>query len=66
MVSTLLIYVAVCAIPVAVFWLAGRLLGLSRPFSGPTGRAWLDAGDAFGAAVSRALEAGSTLVGILC
>jgi len=47
MVRTLLIYVAVCAIPVAVFWLAGRLLGLSRPFSGPTGRAWLDAEDAF-------------------
>jgi hypothetical protein len=47
MVSTLLIYVAVCAIPVAAFWLAGRLLGLSRPFSGPTGRAWLDAEDAF-------------------
>jgi hypothetical protein len=47
MVRTLLLYVAVCAIPVAVFWLAGRLLGLSRPFSGPTGRAWLDAEDAF-------------------
>jgi hypothetical protein len=47
MVRTLLIYVAVCAIPVVVFWLAGRLLGLSRPFSGPTGRAWLDAEDDF-------------------
>lgn len=47
MVQTLLIYIAVCAIPVAVFWLAGRLLGLTRPFSGPTGRAWLDAEDAF-------------------
>jgi hypothetical protein len=47
MVQSLLIYVAVCAILVAVFWLAGRLLGLSRPFSGPTGRAWLDAEDAF-------------------
>jgi hypothetical protein len=47
MVRNLLTYVAVCAIPVAVFWLAGRLLGLDRPFSGPTGRAWLDAGDAF-------------------
>jgi hypothetical protein len=47
MVRTLLLYVAVCAIPVAVFWLAGRLLGLTRPFSGPTGRAWLDAEDAF-------------------
>ena len=47
MVRTLLIYVAVFAIPVAVFWLAGRLLGLTRPFSGPTGRAWLDAEDAF-------------------
>jgi hypothetical protein len=30
-----------------VFWLAGRLIGLDRPFSGPTGRAWLDAEDAF-------------------
>jgi hypothetical protein len=30
-----------------VFWFAGRLLGLSRPFRGPTGRAWLDAEDAF-------------------
>src|SRR4029453_5133623 len=47
MVQTLLLYVAVCAIPVAVFWLGGRLLGLSRPFSGPTGRAWRDAEDAF-------------------
>ena len=47
MVRTLLIYVAVCAIPVVVFWLAGCLLGLNRPFSGPTGRAWLDAEDAF-------------------
>ena len=47
MVRTLLIYAAVCAIPVAVFWLAGRLLGLTRPFRGPTGRAWLDAEDAF-------------------
>jgi hypothetical protein len=47
MVRTLLIYAAVCVIPAAVFWLAGRLLGLSRPFSGPTGRAWLDAEDAF-------------------
>jgi hypothetical protein len=47
MVRTLLLYVAVCAIRVAVFWLAGRLLGLSRPSRGPTGRAWLDAEDAF-------------------
>ena len=47
MVRTLLLYVVICAIPVAAFWLAGRLLGLSRPFSGPTGRAWLDAEDAF-------------------
>ena len=47
MVQTLLLYLAVCAIPVAVFWLAGRLLGLTRPFRGPTGRAWLDAEDAF-------------------
>jgi hypothetical protein len=47
MVWTLLMYVAVCAIPVAVFWLGGRLLGLTQPFSGPTGRAWLDAEDAF-------------------
>jgi hypothetical protein len=44
---TLLQYVAVCAIPVAVFWFAGRLLGLTNPFRGPTGRAWLDAEDAF-------------------
>src|SRR5512132_1901169 len=47
MIRNLLLYVAVCAIPVAVFWLVGRLLGLTRPFSGPTGRAWLDAEDAF-------------------
>jgi hypothetical protein len=47
MVRNLLLYVAVCAIPVALFWLAGRLIGLERPFSGPTGRAWLDAEDAF-------------------
>jgi ParB-like nuclease domain len=47
MVRNLLLYVAVCATPVAVFWLAGRLLGLNRPFRGPTGRAWLDAEDAF-------------------
>jgi ParB-like nuclease domain len=47
MVRNLLIYVAVCATPVALFWLAGRLLGLNQPFSGPTGRAWLDAEDAF-------------------
>ena len=47
MVQTLLLYLAACAIPVAVFWLAGRLLGLTQPFRGPTGRAWLDAEDAF-------------------
>jgi hypothetical protein len=47
MIWNLLAYVAVCVVPVAVFWLAGRLMGLKRPFSGPTGRAWLDAEDAF-------------------
>jgi ParB-like nuclease domain len=47
MVRNVLLYVAVCAVPVATFWLAGRLIGLDRPFSGPTGRAWLDAEDAF-------------------
>ena len=47
MIRNLLLYAAVCATPVTLFWLAGRLLGLSRPFSGPTGRAWLDAEDAF-------------------
>jgi hypothetical protein len=47
MVRNVLLYVAVCAVPVALFWLAGRLIGLDRPFSGPTGRAWLDAEDAF-------------------
>ena len=47
MVRNVLLYVAVCAVPVAVFWLAGRLIGLDRPFRGPTGRAWLDAEDAF-------------------
>jgi hypothetical protein len=47
MVQNLLIYVAACVTPVAVFWLAGRLIGLNRPFNGPTGRAWLDAEDAF-------------------
>jgi ParB-like nuclease domain len=47
MVRNLLIYVGVCAAPIALFWLGGRLIGLTRPFSGPTGRSWLDAGDAF-------------------
>jgi hypothetical protein len=47
MVRNLLVYVAVCALPVAVFWLAGRLIGLTRPFTGPTGHAWLDAEHAF-------------------
>jgi ParB-like nuclease family protein len=47
MVRSLLIYVAVCATPIALFWLGGRLIGLTRPFSGPTGRSWLDAEDAF-------------------
>jgi ParB-like nuclease domain len=47
MVWNLLTYVAVCAIPVVVFWFAGRLIGLNQPFSGPTGHAWLDAEDAF-------------------
>jgi ParB-like nuclease domain len=47
MIRNLLTYVAVCATPIALFWLAGRLIGLERPFSGPTGRAWLDAEDAF-------------------
>jgi hypothetical protein len=47
MVRNLLVYVVVCATPVALFWLSGRLIGLNRPFSGPTGWAWLDAGDAF-------------------
>jgi hypothetical protein len=37
----------VCVTPIAVFWLAGRLIGLNRPFSGPTGHAWLDAEEAF-------------------
>jgi ParB-like nuclease domain len=47
MVRNLLVYAAVCASPIALFWLAGRLIGLPRPFSGPTGRSWLDAEDAF-------------------
>jgi ParB-like nuclease domain len=47
MVQNLLLYVAVWAIMFALFWFAGRLLGLKRPVSGPTGRAWLDAEDAF-------------------
>jgi ParB-like nuclease domain len=47
MVRNLLLYVAVWVSLVAAFWLAGRLLGLKRPVSGPTGRAWLDAEDAF-------------------
>jgi hypothetical protein len=53
MVRNLLIYVAVCATPIALFWLAGRLIGLTRPFSGPTGRSWLDAEDAFDLALRR-------------
>jgi hypothetical protein len=47
MVQNLLLYVAVWAMMFALFWLAGRLIGLKRPVSGPTGRAWLDAEDAF-------------------
>jgi hypothetical protein len=47
MVRNLVLYVVVCATPVALFWLAGRLIGLNQPFSGPTGQAWLDAEDAF-------------------
>jgi ParB/Sulfiredoxin domain len=47
MVQNLLLYVAIWAIMFAGFWLAARLLGLQRPVSGPTGRAWLDAEDAF-------------------
>jgi len=47
MIRSLLTYLAVCAAPIAVFWLAGRLIGLNRPFGGPTGRGWLDAEDAF-------------------
>jgi ParB-like nuclease domain len=47
MVQNLLLYVAVWAMMFALFWLAGRLLGLKRPVSGPTGRPWLDAEDAF-------------------
>ena len=47
MVSNLLVYGAVCLILVAAVWVAGRLIGLDRPSSGPTGQAWLDAEDAF-------------------
>jgi ParB-like nuclease domain len=47
MVQNLLLYVAVWVTLFAGFWLAGRLIGLNRPVSGPTGRAWLDAEDAF-------------------
>ena len=47
MVQNLLLYVAVWVIMFAMFWLGGRLIGLKRPVSGPTGRAWRDAEDAF-------------------
>jgi hypothetical protein len=47
MVRNLLLYVAVWVAAIALVWHAGRLLGLNRPVSGPTGRAWLDAEDAF-------------------
>lgn len=47
MVEGFLTYLAVCVAAVAAAWLAGRLLGLARPFSGFTGVAWLDAQDAF-------------------
>jgi hypothetical protein len=43
MVRNLLVYGASCLILVAVVWVAGRLIGLDRPSSGPTGQAWLDA-----------------------
>jgi hypothetical protein len=47
MVRNLLRYAAVWVSLVAAFWLGERLIGLNRPVSGPTGRAWLDAEDAF-------------------
>ena len=47
MVRNLLMYVAICVVAIALFWLAARLIGLNRPSSGPTGHAWLDAEDAF-------------------
>jgi len=47
MVWNLLAYVALCVAVAAVPWLVGRLMGLNQPASGPTGRAWLDAEDAF-------------------
>ena len=47
MVRNILMYVAICVVAIAVIWLAARLIGLSRPSSGPTGHAWLDAEDAF-------------------
>ena len=47
MVQNLLLYVTVWVIMFAMFWLGGRLIGLKRPVSGPTGRAWRDAEDAF-------------------
>ncbi len=47
MVRNLLAYLAVGVAPIVMFWLVGRLIRLHRPFSGPTGHAWLDAEDAF-------------------
>jgi ParB-like nuclease domain len=47
MVRNLLLYVAAWVAMFVVVWHAGRLIGLHRPVSGPTGRAWLDAEDAF-------------------
>jgi hypothetical protein len=47
MVGNLLSYAAICVIAFAFIWLAARVIGLDRPSRGPTGHAWLDAGDAF-------------------
>jgi len=47
MVWNLLTYAALCVAVAAVPWIVGRLMGLNQPVSGPTGRAWLDAEDAF-------------------
>jgi hypothetical protein len=47
MVRHVLLYIAAWVATFAVVWHAGRLIGLNRPVSGPTGRAWLDAEDAF-------------------
>lgn len=43
----LVTYLVLVFAAVTAVWLAAHMIGVTRPFSGPTGLAWLDAEDAF-------------------